>query len=94
MAPCIGRQGLGMALFQKMGEANPGKEPGSGRNKEPTGRVGKGKHGGTRMPRSLDKVGPPKEEAWVMTGSEGKRQCYEQILIKFLGNVDNGPRNR
>lgn len=48
---------------------------GPGRIKEPTGRVDKGKHGGTWMPRSLNKVGPPQEEAWGMTGSEGKRQC-------------------
>lgn len=89
MAPCIGRQGLGRALSQKRGEANPG----PGRTKEPTGRVDKGKHGGTRMPRSLDMVGPPKEEAWGMTGSEGKRQRFEQILVRFLGTVDNGPRN-
>lgn len=61
MAPCIGRHGLGMVLSQKREDANPVKEPRPGRNKEPTGRVDK--HGGTRMPRSLGKAGPPKEEA-------------------------------
>lgn len=54
-------------------KSNGPTKPGPGRNKEPRGRVDKGTHGGDRVPRSLDKVGPPKEESWGMTGSERKK---------------------